>query len=394
MEKKRYGRKVTIEHIFHIQMIYIITFFFSILSFYIAEKCLLIRKKIAYCFFLLIAILIPSILAGCRNLEIGVDVLVYVKDLYDLAHSCTSFALFQQSLVDPVEHLYLLFTYIVASYTNNVAWLLFFIQFLIISLVYISAFKFKQHIPIWFCMLIYFFLFYGTSLNATRQTMAQAFCLLSFSFLLNRKFLKSFLVFLPALGFHVTALIYLLQYPLFFFTISSYSISKKRMIEIALIFIASIIVIYLDTIINLLVSYRILGDKFIKYTTDDRWGSSFPIALFTYSLVFLMLFLCSPKQERTEIAYYYYFRYILLSCVIFSFSGYISTLAVRGVYYFSFLFILILPMLLFDCRKIRKPFKKMFPLILCFFLFYWFMTIMVANLSGTYPYTSKILGIN
>jgi hypothetical protein len=343
----------------------------------------------------LVAILLPSVLAGCRDLKIGSDTWGYVERCYSLAKSCGSFVLFRDILyIEDFEPLFLLFTYIVAAYTNNVAWFLFFIQLIIILLVYLSAFELKRHIPICFSVLIYFFFFYGFSLNGTRQAMAQAFCLLSFSFLLNHKFLKSILVFLPALGFHITAFIYLSVYPIFFFATSEYFVHRRRIIEVIFVLIACTIVIYLDKIIHLSISLGILGDKFIKYATSDVWGSSFPLADFTHYFTFFVLLFFIQGKERDKIDYYHYFKYILLSCVILSFSGYISILTIRGAYYFSFLSILIIPMLLFYRQKIRKPFKYIFPFILCFFLFFWFMTVVIENFNETYPYTSKILGIS
>jgi hypothetical protein len=223
--------------------------------------------------------------------------------------------------------------------------------------------------------------------------MAQAFCLLSFSFLLNRNFFKSLLVFLPALGFHSTAFIYLSVYPILYFTTSEYFLRRRQIIEVIFVLVASTIVIYLDNIINLFISSEILGDKFLTYTTSDRWGSGFPMADFTHYFTFFALLFFIPGRERDRIDCYYCFKYILLSCVILSFSGFISVLTIRGVYYFSFLSILILPILLFNHHKIKNSFKKLLPLILCFFLFFWFMTVVVRDLHGIYPYTSKILGI-
>jgi hypothetical protein len=236
-------------------------------------------------------------------------------------------------------------------------------------------------------------MFYGMSLNMTRQTMAQAFCILSFSYLLNRKFLKSFIIFLPALGFHITAFIYLAVYPIFYFINKARSVRTIRIYETIGGLTVIIVLFFLNNFIGFFVSSGLLGDKFLSYTSDDRWGSSIPVAFLTYCIVFFILFRYATKKERHKINYYFFFECISLICIILCFSGIVSTYAVRGMVYFSFLYIVILPILLFNFQKIRILYKRIFPFILCFLLFYWYMTIIVENLSETYPYTSKILRI-
>jgi hypothetical protein len=349
----------------------------------------------AYCFFSLVALLFPCVLAGCRDISIGSDTGGYVEICFSTALSCSTFQQFQAMLFAEFEPLYNLLTYTVASLTPDIAWLLFTIQFIIILLIWLSANKLRNHAPVWFFMFLYFLIFYGISLNMTRQMLAMAFCLYSFAFLTERKFLKSILAFLPALGFHSTAFIYLILYLAFyFFVYKAPSVRKVRLYEIIAILGGIILVAYLGNIIKGFISLGMLTDKFSAYATNDVWGASIPVSKLTLGLVCSAIFLCVPKREKHRIGNYYYYEFILWMIVIFCFSGLISTFAVRGGDYFSFLLIIILPMTLYDGRKIRNPYKKTFPFIIMFFLFYWYMTIVIANLSETYPYTSKILGIN
>jgi hypothetical protein len=370
-------------------MAYIITFSLSVLFFFIAEKFLSRKGMVLGFIFSLIAILVPSIVAACRDLEIGRDTSNYVLAAFKTAQLSESLEIFLSH--SSLEPLYNCLTYTISLFTTNIAWLLFSIQFIIVLLVYLSVYKLRQYAPIWFFMFIYLFVFYNPSLNITRQTLAMAFCLYSFSFLIEHKLLKSFIVFLPAIGFHSTAFIYLSVYLIFYFVKKVKNTREIRLYQIFGIIISISIISYLSNIIDILISTGILSDKFYTYASDDRWGSSFPIKSFVYSV--FIFFILNRVSSKKQIKDYLLFRMLFLISIIFCFAGLVSTIAERGGWYFLFLSILIIPIVLYDHKKIRKPYIRIFPFILLFFLFYWYMAIVVMNLSDTYPYTSSILGI-
>jgi hypothetical protein len=138
------------------QMIYLITATISTLFFFLADKALFSKLKVVYIIFILIALLLPSILVGCRDLTVGIDTLLYMVPYFQDARYCDTYSLFLERNPQ-LELLYGLLVYMIASCTDNVAYLLFFQQFIVISLVYISAYKLRENVPIWFPMAIYFF---------------------------------------------------------------------------------------------------------------------------------------------------------------------------------------------------------------------------------------------
>jgi hypothetical protein len=351
------------------------------------------KPKIISIFFLLVALLLPSIIAGCRDLSIGTDTSGYVERHFDAAQSSATYMLFLSEYTDSrswLEPLYGLLTYVVASHTTNIAWFLFSIQFIIVSLVYLSASKLRNYAPVCFSMFIYFMFFFNESLNLARQYMAQSFCLLSFTFLLERKILKSFFVFLPALGFHITAFIYLAVYPIFYFT-NRNSVRIIRIYKILGLLASVIILTCLEYIIDFIVSNGMIGSKFYQYVSGD--DASFPVAIFTCSMVLFMILHYANRWEIDKIKYYFFFEYITLLCILLSPIGMINVTAIRCIDYFLFLSIVFLPMLLYNYQNIRISYKNIFPFIICFMLFYWYMTFGVANIARTIPYTSKMLGI-
>jgi hypothetical protein len=173
-------------------LIYLFVFSFSVFFFYISEKAE--SQRIIHVSALLVALIFPSVFAGCRDLTIGTDVLGYIEPYFRKAQSSTTYFVFLEKNPN-IEPLYALLVYLIASCTDNVAWLLFFQEFIIIFFVYISAYKLKYYAPIYLSIIIYFLLFFHTGLNTVRQMLSLSFCIISFTFLLNHKFIKSILFF-------------------------------------------------------------------------------------------------------------------------------------------------------------------------------------------------------
>lgn len=365
-------------------MAYIFVFIFSLIFFYLASKTLSNNKRLLGYTFLCIAILIPSLLAGFRDMHIGTDTKGYVQPYFEIALSCSTYKLFQ--LLLSAEPLYGYLTYIVSECTRNVGWLLFFIQFFILGFICLSVLNLKKYDLLPFSAFIYFFAFYNRSLNMTRQMMAMAICLYAFSFLLKRRYYWSLLFAFISLGFHSTSFLFFIIYPLFF--IVKECPSKKMRI---LLFLATSSVLFLqDSLIQIFINRGMLSDKFLNYTSSGIWGSNLPLSDLFYALFF---FVTIWKAKRYIIKYiddYYYFQTLSSITIILCFAALNSTFAVRVMYYISFLSILIIPLCVNRYFFKQKHSLYLRTIIACL-LFYWFMSIPYANLGETYPYSSKIL---
>jgi hypothetical protein len=340
-----------------------------------------------YIFFLLLGCLLPSILAGCRDLTVGVDTLVYMEPTFNLALSCDSFvSLCEKSYFKP---LYLFLVYTISCCTNNVAWLLFFQQLIIMFLIYCSAYKLRHYIPICFSIFVYFFAFFHESLNTVRQTLAQSFCLLSFAYLLRNQLLKSFLLFLPALGFHTTAFIYLVVYPIFYFT-NERRVHILRICWVLGILTVIFIMFNIENVIDFFISLNLLENRFVVYIMDNR--RDFRQTIFIYCcLMFLILQYTCKKNKVDNVRSRVLFKSLLLICIALSPIGFfVSIYSIRCIFYFLFLSIVFLPMILYDTNR-RYLSGKLLIVVLFFLFFYWYQTIIIGGMI--YPYTSKILNI-
>ena len=166
-------------------MIYILFFLISCLFFWLSEKC---KNRIARNLLAIIAILIPCILAGLRSDTIGTDVKVYVEPMYNAAkesHNLTDymnqrwFVIWRYMYVNKFEIGFSFMIYFIQKFGGSLSIVLFFIQLLIIAPIYIGLKKINKPYPICFCMLVFFLLFYNTSLNMMRQWIAMAILFMS-----------------------------------------------------------------------------------------------------------------------------------------------------------------------------------------------------------------------
>ena len=197
--------------------IYLICFCLSCLFLYFSDlKKYKNYKKI----FVIIGLLLPCILAGCRSLKIGSDVEIYLKPLFLQATNSNNIIEYLSSELLNTGRYELGFTTYVYIFTNifrNIHFVLFFIEAIIIIVLYYSIINLKEtysKISLWFSFLIYYLLFYNIGLNIMRQFIGISFGLLSMSLIIKSKrfdFKSLIWIFIGAF-FHKSTLIFLVPY--------------------------------------------------------------------------------------------------------------------------------------------------------------------------------------
>lgn len=178
--------------------IYLIVFFISSFLFYIAAK-----RERKWNITVAFAILIPSLLAGLRDLSIGTDTIVYY-DIYNVASSAESYSSFLLTL--NTEYFYYIMSHI-AKYMGGFWGLLFLYQGLTIIFIYNVAYKYRHNLNVFLVFALYFFLFFNFSLNIMRQCLAMGYLLNISVFLLERKPRHFMLFAIIGLIFHTSEII-------------------------------------------------------------------------------------------------------------------------------------------------------------------------------------------
>lgn len=215
-------------------MIYIVFFLISCCLIWLSEKSQSrnIGKLLAF-----VAILLPCILAGMRADTIGTDVRVYVEPLYNAAKQSTSFYsymnqrwfyIWRYKYVYDFEIGFVLLVYLIEKIGGSIGLVLFFIHILILSPIYLGLKRINKRYPIWLGMLVFYMLFYNTSLNMMRQWIAMSILFYGLCYLLEHEKKKYFIVVIVACLFHTSALIGFAIYFLYM-----YSQKQRGYIKIA-----------------------------------------------------------------------------------------------------------------------------------------------------------------
>ena len=194
--------------------IYLITFSFSTFLLMLAETGK--SKKITKHVLVFLGLLMPILLASMRKIGVGTDTKVYTFMLYDAAQNAQSFfdylgksvySNFQYKAVTKWEIGYNLVVYFSTKLTGSIQGVFFLTHALIIGFIYKGLKKIEGDFSISFSMLLFYLLFYGTSLNLMRQWMATSILFYGFHFLQKKDIKKYILTVVFATLFHNSGII-------------------------------------------------------------------------------------------------------------------------------------------------------------------------------------------
>lgn len=401
---------------------YIIAIGLTCILTYIVQRLLSLKKNKLAIIISIFIILIPSLLAGFRDQTIGTDLKTYVlPDFYYAVNSDNIEEYFEISKEEPF---YTILNFVISRFTNDFHWVLFIVQLIMTTLVYITIYKQREKISMWLAMLVYMILFYTRFLNLVRQGIAVCIIILSFNFIKDKKPIKYIISIIIAMLFHRTAIIAM---PLYFLNLlleKENKKSKKIIIGIYILLIASIF--FFDIILNVLLDINILPEKFEPYLTKYRKESFDPeifSTLFKAIWIIWIGFLYKNIKKEDKSAGFK-FSLLILDIIFLQYSTRILN-AERFSYYFGGIgAILLIPQIPLEMNskivrnwleKIENKLKiniinkmpkklndivnndkviKVISIIIIVFLlllyFYWYY--IKYSAGEIYPYKSSILG--
>ena len=219
--------------------IYIATAFISLILIKIS-LVLCKKNKILSIVFEILALTIPCVIAALRDYSVGTDVLFYQKPYFDDALYSDNLLNYLHTEGHNVEQLYFLLTWVCAKLSNRMSLLFFCIEALIIVPVYISLKMYmKKDNDLILGIFIFFTFWYNCSLNMARQSIALAFCILTFACLEQNKNKKAILFTIIAFLFHSSAIFMIPALILYFIMKSKIKIKYK----ILIIWLISLIIV-------------------------------------------------------------------------------------------------------------------------------------------------------
>lgn len=373
-------------------MIYFIVFFLSCLCTYLAQKAFEKKKKRKGIVFSIIAILMPCALAGYRSLDIGTDLKVYVNPFFKGAVYSSGFMQYKKSV--DTELLYCVLNYIVSLFTDDVNILLFIIQLIMTTLIYIYVYDQREEVPMWLAMATYYAFIFPRFLNLIRQGIAVSVVLYSIKYLKRGQKIKYFITMGIALLCHSTAFCALPIYGIYIIYSNSNKIKKKKNIMYIIYLIMIVLLFGYDKILSLFISMGIVPEKFESYlTTFFKSNQKFDWSSTFYKLIWLIV-LILPYKNKNEIKdYNFYYSLLIMDLILWNFNYKIVNAERISYYYYTIASITLIP----QTSKLYKKdkFNQLIIYVGTIFLFiaYWYLKFIYLNAGKIYPYHSTILGI-
>ena len=265
-------------------MIYIAVLLLLLLLSYYYDICNnRINKKLWYNVVLVILILI----AGLRY-RLGTDTSMYIGEFYHVTPKLDEMGFEDLSIKYP---LWMILMSVVRTFGGK----FFIVQLIHSSIVNILLFNYiKRHSHyIFTCVLIYYLWVYTSyNMEIMKSSLAIVLCLYGNDFIMNKEWVKGYLLYIIAFLFHYETLLILIT-PLFF----SIRFNLKTMVFLLLAFILGFILEQKIEDYTFLLSFS--GDLLEKaefYATEDRYNSSKGLHFFVLSILpyitYAYIFLC------------------------------------------------------------------------------------------------------
>ena len=353
-------------------------------------------------------ILIPAILAGLRDYSVGTDIKLHYQGIFNNALQFNRFSDFYKYMISKYKDWlnigYLIFTYIISRFTDNLHWLLFFISLFNGSFIYAALYKSRKRNSIFLGELVYLTIIYNESFNAVRQVMALSICLYALAFLFERKYVKYCLLMVLAYTFHTSSLI-ALSFPIIMFFINdnkaknmlaSYSLKQKIWWWLKILILACVISIgaaSIQLIVTNLSSSGIISDRILFYINTTRNYRSSIIELTVYLAPLLVVF----WQRNNNFNGYTLLTIELINLILFPLRERYTYLY-RASTFFVYCRIFSLTQIRSSLYKVirtkrfsKNNLKSLIVIIMCFTYWYYFTVYLKYN--ATIPYTSEIMKI-
>lgn len=376
-------------------MIYLINFGVACIFFYFSNFKINIKLNNKFkielnTIFSILGILLLSALAGLRAPSVGRDVTTYVLSSFNRVSTYNS--MLEVLTNHQLEIGYELLEYTISRFFNDVHWLHFFTQLIIISGVYSFSQLFKDTSN-WILIIFAFLcIYYNQSYNIVRQWLAISIYLSSIKYLLDKNFMKYYFICILSCLFHSSAIITLII-PLFYQYLKAKKYEFKYLIVISTGMIISFI--FLDKISLWLIKIGIFSTKYEHYFVNLEGDSSIVMQILSRIPVLLgaLIFykqLVKNNQINTLVILFLIID-LILGGIGSSKFGYVGRCSLYfGVWQCAFISQLYNVII----KSIEKKYKFIILIIFIFILtLYWYYCYIYRGFSGTYPYISDVFSI-
>lgn len=385
--------------------VYLMMFFVSLGLIYLS---LITKKKSLKYLYILCSLLIPCLIAGIRDINVGTDTSRYMIGLFRAARRSESFDIFLTRFiyheyinqrVATFEYGFLLFLYYSEKLFKSFQIFLFLSEFFILLPIYIGVFLIKKKFKInpVLSLAIFYFMYYASTLNTARQWLSIGLVFLALCYMLSyKRFILPVVLIYLSHYFHKSGYIGFLPVVLYLFIIltnikcikiKTWPIDGTIIYYILFSAISFVFLLSINSVVPMMDQLG-LGD----YTQYLSGGYSFSLNQFIYQVPFIIIIILTNslfvklshnKKRIRDVGTF-------LGCMFFIniFLSQINTISViswRVVLLFSVMNIIIVPFAIRYCKIIK--YKKVSIYILFIFLIaYWCLNIPILNRQDTLPY--------
>lgn len=350
-------------------MEYILCFITSLIFTYLAEKSDRGMKKC----YIFIALICPVLLAGLRDVSIGIDVNMYVTPTFYIAQNSSSLVSFLHYYETEEDLGFFIYVFFVTKCFNSL-WVLMALNHLIIMVPIFAALfyvKRKYDISVWFGLAIWLLSFYNMSLCVIRQEMSISLAIMALLALSQRKYkVMAFWAFL-SVTFHKTSIVFLLIAAAFY--IISLKVHKNKIKNLIVLAILGAVFIGMQMISFFL---AFMNTKYSDRLEEYGANSGGTLTMIFYFFIAILPFVITYYNKK--ISNDQFFMYMpLIGFVIYVLSRDFMYLS-RMIIPFNEMSIFTLPCVL------RNKYMKWGILLL--YLINWIVAYCIRGDWETYPY--------
>lgn len=368
-------------------LIYLFSFLYCIFFHYVAYR---ISNKVAKYILIFLPLLWLAFLAGVRDFGVGTDTEIYSKPYFNDARRAGGFDdLMNNNNVDISNKGYLFLNYFGAQLMSHIFIEWFLTELIILGCTYLAVIRMSKYYQINMALfsIIFLFAFYNPSLNLMRQTCSVSMCLLSFTFMIEKKRMMAFALLLLAITFHTTSVVFLLTFAYWHFSDTKY----KKLLFSAICGGMLLAIASFYQLLKILGRFGVFSKVYMeRYGMNSQYeGERVPFAFMAVAAVILLGIMLSYWKKVLSSNENFFLLLIHTSFMILMSLNFLVNNLIRISHYFYALDLVLMAVLL-TSRKIHMGYKILLPLVI---MAMWFYNYMYLNGSGTYPYKSQILGI-
>lgn len=347
---------------------------------------------------MILAVLAVAVLAGLRDVTVGTDSVHYWKWEIDARYADN----FAQCLKKgrPSEPLFMALVYAAGQYLGCVQWLYFLASLIGCGFVMAAFVWMREVVSVPYAWVSYLFLFYGNSLNGTRQAIAMTIVLLALFMAMRGKYLWYVVLTVLAYGFHNSAMLSVVFLALYLI------LKKWDTLPVKAVLVGGMIaaVVCYEPLFRLLDWTGITRGRFVSYVNAVN-GVNFSLNPILVRLPFFLLVLFFyrdfAKEEKTEHDTFRksdadFLVIMMIADMITAELRIISIPIYRVSLYFSVFRCMAIGRVLHVLKKDpeRKNWARLVAAgLVALLVVIWLYQVVLKGNDEIYPYTSRILHI-